>query len=221
VKLPTFRASPQAGLQKAAASLAACEAKIAELENDRCVALAESDATEPAVTIDKAIAEARVEAAIYRDRIAALKAAVAEQQAEQRQKEYDAAIAVIEKRLADQVKLAGEVEQAVRTLAECWNRLIGWRQAIIAQWPEGLPLPRATDFQDLRDLRRELAVALHSAGNPRWDRQCSIPAPAGPVGVEGLEPRGLAKYVEGAGKAFVARLKMTQPVDNSDEGEAA
>ena len=222
MKLPTFRKDAAAGLQKAEAALAAVEARIVELEGDRRVALQETDATAPVVAADRALAEARVEAAIHRDRIAALRTTVAEQRAEERAKQYAAAIAVIEQRLVDQVKLAGEVEQAVRDLGDRWNKLLDWRQAIISQWPEGLPLPRSTDFQDLKDLRRELGVLLFSAGKPAWNRPPSIPAPAGPIGVQGLEPRGLAKYVEGAGKAFVARLRMQQPMSNpEDETESS
>jgi hypothetical protein len=149
---------------------------------------------------------------------AALRSTVAEEQAAERAKQYAAAIAVIEQRLAEQVELAGEVEAAVKHLGDTWNRLINWRQSIISGWPEGLPLPRATDFQDLKDLRRELAVLLFSAGKPTWNRPPSIPAPAGPIGVAGLEPRGLAKYVEGAGRAFIARLRMQQPVSTPEDG---
>jgi hypothetical protein len=222
MKLPTFRKDAAAGLRKAQDALAAVEARIVELEGDRRVALQETDATAPVIAADKALAEARVEASIYRDRIATLKATVAEQRAEEQAKQYAAAIAVIEQRLTDQVELAGEVEAAVRHLGDTWNRLINWRQSIISGWPEGLPLPRSTDFQDLKDLRRELAVLLFSAGKPAWNRPPSIPAPAGPIGVAGLEPRGLAKYVEGAGRAFIARLKMQMPVSNpEDETESS
>jgi hypothetical protein len=164
-----FRKDASAGLRKAQDALAAAEAKIVALEDARRLALAESDTTEPVLAADRALAEARVEASIYRDRIATLEATVAEEQAAEQAKQYAAAIAVIEKRLTDQVALAGEVEQAVRTLGDRWNKLINWRQSIISGWPEGLPLPRSTDFQNLRDLRRELGVALWSAGNPAWN----------------------------------------------------
>lgn len=208
MKLPTFRKDAAAGLRKAQDALAAAEAKIVALEDARRLALAESDTTEPVLAADRALGEARVEAAIHRDRITALRSTVAEEQAAEQAKQYDAACTVIEKRLAQQVELAGEVEAAVKHLGDTWNRLLNWRQAIISGWPEGLPLPRSTDFQDLKDLRRELAVLLFSAGKPSWNRPPSIPAPAGPIGVQGLEPRGLAKYVEGAGRAFIARLRM-------------
>jgi hypothetical protein len=226
MKLPalSFRKDAVAGQQKATEALNATEARIVQLEEDRRLALQETDATAPVVAADRAIAEARVEASIHRDRIAALRTAVAEQQAADRQKEYDKAVGMIERRLGDQVMLAREVESAVANLGERWNKLLSWRQAIISQWPEGLPLPRATDFQDLRDLRRELGVLLWSAGKPAWNRPTSIPTPIGPVGVLGLEPAGLAKYVEGAGKAFVARLRMRGLVNHetqTDEESAA
>jgi hypothetical protein len=221
MKLPTFRKDASAGLAKAEGALAAI--KITALEADRILALREADTVAPVVAADTALAAARVELEIHKDRVALLRATVAEERAAEQAKQYAAAIAVIEKRLVDQVKLAREVEEAVRTLGERWNKLISWRQSIIAAWPENLPLPRSTDFQDLRDLRRELGVALWSAGKPAWNRPTSIPTPVGPVGVLGLEPAGLARYVEGAGKAFIGRLRMVQPIGHSDqdEGEAA
>lgn len=216
-----FRSNPQAGLKKAEAALAAAEARLAELASDRAVALRESDDVGAVQAVDARITETLAAVNVHRDRIVALKAAVHEQRTEELDRQRAAAIAEIERRLAGQVKLAGEVEAAVKHLGDTWNRLINWRQSIISGWPEGLPLPRATDFQDLRDLRRELGVLLFSAGKPSWNRPPSIPAPAGPVGVAGLEPKGLARYVEGAGRAFIARLRMQQPVVNSDEGNEA
>ena len=83
MKLQTFRRDAAAGLATAQGKLAAAEAKIAELESDRRLALAESDAIEPVAAIDKAIAEQRQAAATYADRVQVLKAAVREHQAEQ------------------------------------------------------------------------------------------------------------------------------------------
>ena len=83
MKLQTFRRDAAAGLATAQGKLAAAEAKIAELEFDRRLALAESDAIEPVAAIDKAIAEQRQAAATYADRVQVLKAAVREHQAEQ------------------------------------------------------------------------------------------------------------------------------------------
>jgi hypothetical protein len=219
MKLPTFRRDAAAGLATAQGKLAAAEARLAELASERALALAESDDVAVVQKIDERVAAAQSEAGVLKDRIATLQQAVREQQAEQTDMLRQKAIGEIERRLADQVKLAGEVEAAVKHLGEVWTRLLSWRGAILAKWPAELPLPKASDFEDVRQLRRELATALFAAGRPAWDREPSIPAPASPIGVQGLEPRGLAGAVAIAGQSFIARLKA-QPVD-VPEGEQA
>jgi hypothetical protein len=216
-----FRTDPAAGLARAQAALTAAEGRVAELELDRLTALRESDAIEPVAALDRQIAEQRQAAATHAARVQVLKAAVREQQAEETERQRQAALIEVQKRLDAQVELAKEVEAAVRHLGDRWEKLLQWRQAILSGWPEGLPRPLSTDFEDVRIIRRELAVALYAAGKPSWARQCSIPNPASPIGVTGLESRGLANAVAAAGAAFISRIK-TQRIDNSnDEDEAA
>jgi hypothetical protein len=214
-----FRADPESGLRKAEAALTAAEARLAELASDRAVALRESDDVGAVQVVDARITETLAAVNVHRDRITALKAAVREQRTEETDRQRAIAIAEIERRLADQVKLAATVETAVRDLGRVWNELLNWRGAIIAGWPDALPLPPPDAFHDVRELRRELATALYSAGKPAWDRECSIPAPASPIGVEGLSPKGIAGFVTMAGNSFLARLKMHR-VD-VPEGEQA
>jgi hypothetical protein len=221
MKLPTFRKDAAAGLAKAQAALTAANGRIAELEIDRLTALQESDAIEPIHALDLQIAGQRAAAATHADRVQVLRAALKEQRAEQMEAQRQAAIAEIEKRLAGQIELAKEVEAAVKQLGSSWEKLLHWRQAILGGWPAELPRPLASDFEDVRIIRRELANALHAAGKPAWDRQCSVPAPAGPVGVEGLSPKGLANAVAAAGAAFIARVKNTRIQSTDDSEEAA
>jgi hypothetical protein len=221
MKLPIFRKDAAAGLAKAQAALTAAEGRISELEIDRLTALRESDAIEPVAEIDRQIADLRKAAATHTDRVAVLKAALREQQAEETERQRQAAIAEIEKRLTGQVELAREVEQAVKNLGQKWNRLLQWRQAILGGWPDGLARPLASDFQDQRYLIRELAAALHGAGQPRWDKICSIPAPAGSIPVQGLETRGLANTVAAAGAGFISRIKSQRIATPDDDSEAA
>jgi hypothetical protein len=84
-----------------------------------------------------------------------------------------------------------------------------------------MPLPHASDFEDIGELRRALAVMLHSAGRPSWDRQSSIPNPQPVPGVVGLEARALSDVVAGAGAAFVARLRRNNHVQQTDEKTGA
>jgi hypothetical protein len=219
MKLPTFRRDAAAGLATAQGKLAAVEAKLAELASERALALAESDDVAVVQKIDTAISAAQSEAGVLKDRIFTLQQAVRQQRAEETERQRQAAFVEVQKRLDAQVELAREVEAAVKQLGDRWNELLNWRTAIVGGWPDSLPRPLATDFQDVRYLQRELANALFAAGNPQWDRACSIPAPAGPVGVEGLEPKGLAGYVAGAGAGFLARIRA-QRIDNPTDDEA-
>lgn len=216
-----FRTNPQAGLKKAEAALVAAEAKLAELADARAVALRESDDVAAVQQVDKAIDEMRAVADVHRDRIAELKRVVREQQAEETERQRQAALAEVQKRLDAQVELAKEVEAAVRQLGAKWNQLLGWRQAIIAGWPEGLPRPSASDFVDVGPLRRELGNALFAASNPRWDKIPSIPPPLAPLAVEGLSPRGIAGYVAAAGSSFLSRIRSQRIEDHNDNDEAA
>jgi hypothetical protein len=220
MKLPIFRKDAAAGLAKAQAALTAAEGRISELEIDRLTALRESDAIEPVAEIDRQIADLRKAAATYTDRVAVLKAALREQQAEETERRRQAAIAEIEKRLAGQVELAREVEAAVRHLGQKWNKLLQWRSAILSGWPDNLARPVASDFENVGPLRRELGNALFSASNPSWDRIPSIPGPVAPYAVEGLSPKGISGYVAAAGAGFLARIKSQRietPGDDSDE----
>jgi hypothetical protein len=94
-----FRADPAAGLKKAQTALAATEAKIAELEDQRRIALGESDAIEPVAVLDSELAVQRAAAATYRDRIIVLKSAVRASNEDERQKQYDAGLREVAKRL--------------------------------------------------------------------------------------------------------------------------
>jgi hypothetical protein len=215
-----FRSNPQAGLKKAEAALAAAQAKIDELQAARHLALLEADTVESVATIDSQIAAQRAAAAVYRDRIAALKAAVRAQQAEETERQRQAALVEVEKRIAKEVEKARQVEKLVKELGEAWGDLLNWRTSILSAWPAELSRPLASDFEDQRQLIRELATALFAAGAPRWNKPCSIPSPVSPIGVEGLSPKGIAGYVAAAGQGFLSRIKaqrIDNPTDDDEE----
>jgi hypothetical protein len=198
-----FRTNPAAGLAKAQTALAATEARIVELEQERQTVLAEADTVEPVHALDLQISGLRAAAQTHADRIAVLRAAAREQQAEQLEAQRQAALAEVQKRLDAQVELAREVEHAVKQLGQKWNQLLQWRTAILSAWPESLPRPTATDFYDVGPLRRELGNALFGESNAAWNRIPSIPGPIAPIGVEGLSPKGIAGYVAAAGAALL------------------
>lgn len=216
-----FRSNPTAGLKKAEQALAISETKIEELQAARHLALLEADTVESVAGFDSQIAKERAAADVHRDRIAALKAAVRAAQAEQMEAQRRAALTEVQKRLDQQVELAKEVEAVVKQLGEKWAALLQWRTSILGGWPDSLPRPPADAFVDVRAIQRELATTLYSAGRPSWDRQCSIPAPAAPIGVQGLEPKGLANAIAAAGAGFLARIKSTRIQTNDDEEAAA
>jgi hypothetical protein len=205
-------------LETAKAKLATVDSQLAALATERATTLAESDDIADVVAVDAKIADATKAAAILKDRIETLEATIRQQAADEHERARQAGIVEIEKRITEQVKIAKRVEAAVQELGDSWNELIGWRSAIVSKWPPGLPLPLTSDFEDLRALRRSLAEMLHSSGRPSWDRQCSIPAPAAPVAVAGVESRGIANAVAAAGAAFIARLRAQRVASDDHVG---
>jgi hypothetical protein len=223
MKLPTFRRDAAAGLATAQAKLKEAESRLVELASERALALAESDEVSAVHSIDLRLVGERQTAATLVDRIAVLRAAVRQQQAETTERQRQAALLEVQRRLDQQVQLAKGVEEAVRLLGGRWNELLRWRQAIIAGWPDNLPRPLASDFENVGPLRRELGHALHAAGKPAWDRLCSIPPPVPAMAVEGLSPKGISGYVAAAGAGFLARIKaqrIATPDDDTDEAAA-
>jgi hypothetical protein len=212
-----FRSDPAAGLKKAEAALAATEAKIAELEDQRRTALAESDELDAVALVDSKLAKERAAAATYADRIVVLRGAVRAANEEQRLRQYYAALAVVAKRLEARAKLATEMEAALKHAGELWAQLMASRSEVLKAWPEVLPLPRITDLQG-SELRLELSYALFACGRPNHERP-GWPAPLPVPGVAGLEARGIAGAVRAAGEGFLARLRSLQNIKPEDDEE--
>lgn len=217
-----FRSDPQAGLKKAEAALTATEARLAELASDRAVALRESDDVGAVQKIDAQIAATLADINIHKDRIIALRAALKEQQAEQTEQERQKAIGVVEQRGTGVIEVARRFEHHQRAAAAALEELYGWGPAITSAWPSDLlARPLASDFHDQRDLKREVAVFLYSLGKPSWNRDCFFPAPAAPIPVAGLQPKGVVGYVTFSIQNFLARLKAQRTDVGADEDTEA
>ena len=217
----SLKRDPAIVLATARAKRAELATKLVELTAARAAALLDTDDVDVVRGIDNQIDQATRDAGVLDDRTAALELIVRERATEERERLRQAALVEVQKRLDAQVKLAVEVEDAVKLLGERWGKLLQWRSAILRGWPEGLPLPPAGAFVDQRGLIRELAVGLHEAGRPRWDKPTSIPNSAPSIPVAGLEPRGLSAFVREAGAAFIARMRSTRVQPTGDDVEAA
>ena len=159
-----FKRDPEKGREAARAALAAAEAQIVELRRERAAKLVETDGIEDVQAIDRRIEEQRRAAQIHRDRIVLLDGECRAQAAERRERKREAAVKVIERKLADREALALKLEESIKRTGDLYFELIG-SASISQDWPFREPSPRF-GFIDIDGVKRELGWALFSAGRP-------------------------------------------------------
>ncbi len=152
-----FKRDATAALAKQRALLAADEAKIIELQRERAAKLLDADDNTEAV--DRQIEAARRTVKIRHDPIAALDMQVRTEAAERRERTRDAAIKVIQKKLAAREAVALELEKSIKQTGDLFFQLIGSAN-ISVDWPFGaLPV---NGLVDADAVRKEVGYALYS-----------------------------------------------------------
>lgn len=115
MKLPTLiKRDPVAALAAARAKLTDIEAELVKLDAARAAALVGSDEISDVQEIDDRRAGATRNAAVLKDRIGALALAIRVQRAEQREKEFQAGLAIVAERLKARVELARKLDGTLR-----------------------------------------------------------------------------------------------------------
>lgn len=127
-----------AALDKAKASLAADEAKIAELGRQREDLLVGDDVA-AILTLDRSIEDRGRSAAVFRDRITRLEAQLAADQRAERRRQYDDAVSAVSALLPKRNAAARAFEQAIATLAASLRAFDETGRAIVNAWPDGVP----------------------------------------------------------------------------------
>jgi hypothetical protein len=212
-----FKRDPLAALNKVLAARAADEAKLVELRQDRAAKLVESDDVAVIEAIDRKIAGLGSSIRIHADRIGALQAECQKLAAEQREQKRDAAIKVIEKKLAAREAVAAELEASIKKTGDLFFELLG-QGSITLDWPFGAPKPNF-GVVDVDGIRREVGWALFSAGRPRQGKTI-FPGPNNiGLGVTGVSPLGLAAHVAAKSSALLMLLREMPLDDEPAEDE--
>src|SRR5215472_5732335 len=122
MRLPAIiKGDTAARLTRATDDLATTEQTIAGLQSERSARLLDAPGGE-IEALDRRIADQHRVAAVYREQIGQLQIKLAEEQAEQREKEYQAAVDKITLAIAGLSNVAGEVEAAIRAVPVALER---------------------------------------------------------------------------------------------------
>jgi hypothetical protein len=195
-------------LQKARASLAASEARIAELKGEREDRLIAGDETEAIRGLDREIIEIEADAGIYRQRITKLEEELRDQRQAERERTKAKQIDKLERILDRRTKIANELQSAIARMGELFFALAEMRSEAINAWPAGLPPPTFKTLQGTT-VMMEIAWAQWYAGRPDAMSGSKLPKPSAMPGVAGINQVGIGAAAEAEGQALIATLRRT------------
>lgn len=199
-----FARSTADNLAAARQSLAAAEAKIAELETQRTLKLPDADITE-LQKIDSELATHRQAASIYRDRVASLINRRRQEERERLEREKADEIAEVEKRLARRDTAARCLETALAEVCGAYAELAASDEAIF-------PSQGSTSYLSI------FSMSLLC----RRSRRTTDPIPRNVIGpvraIADGAGAGLADEIQQKGRDLLD-LMQTEPITEPGEGE--
>jgi hypothetical protein len=157
-----------AKLARANEDIAATEQTIAAAQSERLAKLLDAPANE-IEALDRKIADQSRVAGVYREQIARLEIKLADEQAERREKEYKAAVDVIEKAVAGLSGAAQEVEAAIRAVPAALDRFRSAQQAALRAFPENVERPFRSEL-GMERIERVLHECFRSFA-PEWVKE--------------------------------------------------
>jgi hypothetical protein len=142
MKLPNpFARDTASRIEATRRELAAAEATIAKMVQERAAAIADSDDVEAVRKLDALLDAEQRTTRILADRLAALEAQLGAESEQQRQKAYEAAVASIERLLPLRANAATEVQTSILALASAVRKYVEISGSIVSKWPTNVSRP--------------------------------------------------------------------------------
>jgi hypothetical protein len=167
MKMP-FKGDTAAKLVRAEDDLTACELAVTDLRRDRDALLSDGEAAE-IEKLDRKIVDYERQAAVFRERIPLLQARLAAEQAEQRKRDYTAAVNKIASRLPGLSKAAQELESALLAIPRALLKFQAEQRSVLQSYPDNVERPFTSEF-GLDRVERILHECFRPFG-PEWTRE--------------------------------------------------
>jgi hypothetical protein len=191
---------------------------LASLRSKRQAALIDSDLA-AIEEIDSAISGAERRVSILQERLAALSEQLKVERSEQRESDRDAAVKIIEKKLAVRETLAVKLEAAIKDVGDLYFELTGYPSPLLSDWPWALP-PGAGRI-DINGINREVSLALFSASRPIEGRPRMPSASSLDSGVVGIKSETISGVVSRQNKNLIELLQVVTIGRDDEAGENA
>jgi hypothetical protein len=134
MKLP-FTRDTTSRIEATRHALAAAEATIAKMMQERATAIVDSDDVAAVRKLDDLLSAEQRTTQILADRLVALEQTLVAESEQQRQRDYTAAVASLERLLPLRTDAAAEVESAILVLASAVQKFVQVSGSIVNQWP--------------------------------------------------------------------------------------
>jgi hypothetical protein len=208
-------ADPHGARDTARHDLANAEAKLGQLQRERQTSLRLGDGLGRIREIDRQIAEAKSTVTILSDRITALDDECLKAARAGRESQRTAALSLIERKLKSRVKVARELDEAIKLVGRLYFELLD-SQSFATDWPFTPPYPKFGDV-DKTAIQKETGWALFSAGRP-VSGVTALPGPSNNgLGITGISAKGIAGAVEQHNARLIELLQIVEIHQEAEE----
>jgi hypothetical protein len=203
-----FRSDPTVALDKARKKLSSVDENLASLRAKRAEVLLSAEDAGAVVVIDQAIEIEQRNAAIYRDRLKALKEECRKLEYQSREDQRKKAIAKISARLKQREETAAKLQAMLAAIGPLYSELMA-HDEIEIEWQ--FPQPASGFAQiDHKMVGREVAWLLYGL-----TKEHHLPEPSSVgLGVVGIRAKGIDGAVAEQNHAIISRLEMVPIADD-------
>jgi hypothetical protein len=197
---------------------ATAAATLAQLRAERQATLLDAD-LEVIERHDATVAAQERRIATLQEKLRLLTDEQRRERQEQREADREAAIKVIEKKLAGREALASKLEAAIEDMEKYYFQLTGFQSPLLSDWPFPAPRPGFGRI-NLAGINREVSFALYSSSRPIEGRPRMPSGSSLDLGVAGIKPEGITGLVARENREIIETLYIT-PLGRDDDIEAA